>query len=164
MLPSIDLKQQLSNIDAAFRAETNNLKALLLAKLAILELGGWTEECIDKIVTDFVNARALTSKQKIINKLKKVYGFGYENDFRQMIVELVGAVGFERIESRLGSQCQHLETALSRLKEQRNQCAHTFTKPSSSIDAPSIAISLLATIETGLTAFDAELNKILLQP
>lgn len=164
MLSITELRQRLVDLDAAYTAETDTVKALLLAKLAALEVGGWTEECIDKIVIDFLDARNPRCKAKVLERLKAVYGFRYGNEFRSMMVELVGVIGFEKIEDRLSLQCQQLESALSELKQSRDKCAHTYTKPTMAIDGPTKMIGLLTKIESGLAAFNAELQMIRLQP
>lgn len=164
MLASTDLRQRLVDIDKDYAAETDTVKALLLAKLAALEVGGWTEECIDKIVNDFLDVRNPRCKVKVLERLGKVYGFRYGNEFRSMMVELVGVIGFERIEDRLSLQCQQLESALSELKQSRDKCAHTYTKPTMAIDAPTKMLELLTKIETGLAAFNIELQLVHLQP
>lgn len=164
MIPTTDLRQRLNDIDAAYVAETDIVKALLQAKLAALEVGGWTEECIDKIVLDFLNVRNPTCKAKVIERLNSIYGFQYNKEFRSIIVELVGVIGFEKIEGNMSLQCQQLESALAELKQSRDKCAHTYTKSTMAIDAPSKFINLLTKIEATLTAFSAELNTIQLQP
>jgi len=164
MLTATELQTRLHQIEQDYLAENDVMKALLLAKLATLEVGGWTEECIDKIVTDFLDNRMLRDKKTVIAKLQRTYGFKYNKDFRSIIVELVGVIGFEKIEDKLSLQCQQLETALDELKHSRDTCAHTYTKPSMTIDGPSKMIKLLTTIENALAAFCNELHKVQIQP
>jgi hypothetical protein len=164
MLSTTDLHVRLNDIEVAYLAETDTVKALLLAKLAALEVGGWTEECIDKIVTDFLDARRPRCRAKVMDKLNSVYGFQYGKEFRSMMVELVGVIGFEQIEDKIGLQCQQLESALAELKQSRDRCAHTYTKPTMTIDGPTKIIGLLNKIEAVLGVFCRELNRIQLQP
>lgn len=164
MIAAHDLRARLTDIETSYRTEADAVKALLWAKLAALELGGWTEECIDKIVMDFLDARNPSRKSKVVERLKTVYGFEYGKEFRSLVVELVGVIGFEQIENKIPLKCQQLETALAALKQSRDRCAHTYTKPSMAIDAPTKMIDLLTKIENGLTAFSLELQKIQLQP
>jgi len=164
MLHSTDLQELLNDMQAAYTTETDSVKSRLIAKTAAMEVGGWTEECIDKIVTDFVDARSLRSRSKVLDRLKNVYGFNYQKEFRSLMVELVGTIGFERVEDHLSLKCQQLESALAELKQSRDKCAHTYTKPTMAIDAPNKMSALLKTIAEGLAAFSAELNNIRLQP
>lgn len=160
MLPTSDLMTRLSDIERMYNSESDPIKVLMWAKLASLEVSGWTEECIDKIVKDYLDQKNPPSKQKIIDRLDKIYGFHYTSDFRGIWVSIIGNILFDRIEQAKQAECQRLETALNMLKKSRDISAHTYTKPSSSIDAPSIAISRLIQIETGLREFWNELQSI----
>jgi hypothetical protein len=148
---------RLHEIEVNYLAETDPVKALLWAKLATLEVGGWTEECIDKIVTDFVVAKAPPSKGKILDRLHALYGFQYKKEFRSILVEVIGTILLDKIETRIDLKCQQLESALAKLKESRDVSAHTYTKPDSAIDAPSVMIDLLRKIEAGLCAVRDEM-------
>jgi len=160
MLSITEIQERLKEIDSSYQKETDTVKALLWAKLAALEVGGWTEECIDKIITDFVVAKNPPSRDKILERLNKIYGFQYNKDFRMIVVEIIGSILFDSIESKIDLQCQQLESALAALKDSRDVSAHTYTKPDTSIDAPSKMLDLLNKISNGLTAFNAELYKL----
>lgn len=160
MLPTADILRRLQDLDESFQKETDTIKALLFAKLATLEVGGWTEECIDKIVTDFVHEKNPKSKAKIIQRLGDMYGFQYGKEFRSIIIELVGAILFDKIEAKIDLDCQRLQSALAELKKSRDVCAHTYTKAATPIDAPSKMIELLGKIESGLQAFNNELKAV----
>lgn len=160
MLPTTEIQQRLNEIELSYQNETDAVKALLWAKLAALEVGGWTEECIDKIVTDFVEAKNPPSKKKILERLRRIYGFQYAKEFRPIVVEVVGSVLFDKIEAKITLQCQQLQSALAELKSSRDVSAHTYTKPDSAIDAPSKMIDLLGKISRGLSAFNAELYQL----
>ena len=121
-------------------------------------------ECIDKIVIDFLDARNPRCRAKVLDRLNSIYGFQYGKEFRSIMVELVGVVGFEKIEDKLPLQCQQLESALAELKQSRDKCAHTYTKPTTAIDAPTKMLGLLAKIETVLKLFSAELHSVQLHP
>lgn len=157
MLPTTELQERLKEIDLSYMKETDPIKMQLWAKLAVLEVGGWTEECIDKIIMDFVLTKNPPSKDKILERLKKLYGFNYNGEFRLIVVEVIGSILFDTIESKIELKCQQLETALAQLKKSRDVSAHTYTKATSAIDAPSKMLDLLNKISTGLTAFNAEL-------
>ena len=160
MLPTIDIRTRLNDISSAYICEADTIKALLWAKLAALEVGGWTEECIDKIITDFVNVKNPPSKGKILDRLDKISGFKYSAEFRSIVVETIGTINFDWIESMIALDCQKLESALAELKSSRDISAHTYTKIDSAIDAPSKMIDLLNKIEIGLTKFNAKLYEL----
>lgn len=166
MLPINDLLSQLDDINIAFQKETNNIKSNMWAKLAALDVCGWIEECIDKIVEDFLSVRNLSAdnKKKVEARVKKINGFSYDDHFRPLMIELVGVIGFEKIEHNLSNQCTRLKSHLKDLKTKRDRYAHTFTKPLPTPDAPSLIISRLRDIEADLSAFNTELKKIELKP
>lgn len=87
MLSITEIQGRLKEIDHSFQNETDPVKALLWAKLAALEVGGWTEECIDKIITDFVLKKNPPSKDAILERLNKIYGFHYSKEFKTIVVE-----------------------------------------------------------------------------
>lgn len=160
MLSITEIQERLKEFDLSYLKETDPIKMQLWAKLAVLEVGGWTEECIDKIITDFVVKKNPPSKDRILERLNKIYGFHYNSEFRTIVVEIIGSILFDRIESKINLQCQQLETALAELKKSRDVSAHTYTKPTSSIDSPTKMLNLLGKISIGLTAFNAELYKL----
>lgn len=157
MLPTAEIDQRLLEIDGSYQSETDPIKALMWAKLACLEVSGWTEECIDKIVSDYLDLKNPVSKQKVMDKLKNTWGFRYSKEFRSIMVEMIGSILFDQIESRISLECQQLQSALSDLKNSRDVSAHTYTKQNTSIDAPSKMINLLGKISAGLAAFEIEL-------
>jgi hypothetical protein len=160
MIKSTKLKDLLNEIDTAYQQETDNNKALLWAKMAIIEVGGWTEECID----DFLNAYIDSKNPNCKNDLKKIiennYGFDYTKNFKNICVQILGNLIFEKIENKISLDCQKLKSALSCLKSNRNQCAHTHILNHRAIDAPHVSLSQLNDIEVGLKKFVAELKKI----
>ena len=155
MLPTGDILDRLRDFDRSCQGETERVKALLWAKLAAIEVGGWTEECIDKLVKDFVNVKNPPSKAKILERLERLYGFQYSREFRTIWVDIIGTILFDKIESKLGVECEKLESALNELKRSRDVSAHTYTKPDSRIDGPTRMIDLLQKIEAVLIKFNA---------
>jgi hypothetical protein len=160
MLPTTDLYTRLHEIESSYLAETDPVKMKLWAKLAALEVGGWTEECIDKIVEDYLNLKNPPSKDKILKRLEKIYGFHYVTDFKGIWITIIGSISFDKIETSKSVECQRLESALNALKKARDTSAHTYTKANTPIDAPSKIISHLQQIEIGLSMFWSELLTI----
>jgi hypothetical protein len=158
MLSTTEILARLYEIDNAYQAETDDIKALLWAKLAALEVGGWTEECIDKIVKDYLNLKNPPSKRKILSRLDNIYGFQYSKEFKSIWIEIIGNILLDKIEAKIDLDCQRLESALNELKRSRDISAHTYTKQDSNIDAPSKIIDLLRRIEVGLMKFKSEVE------
>jgi hypothetical protein len=160
MLPTNEIYDRLDEINTAYQSEKDTIKALLWAKLAALEVGGWTEECVDKIVKDFVETKNPPSKAKIMEQLGKISGFQYSRNFRSIWIEIIGTILFDQVESKIALQCQKLESALNELKRSRDISAHTYTKQDSNIDAPSKIIDLLKKIESGLACFNSAVYEL----
>jgi hypothetical protein len=160
MLSTADLRNRLIEIENEYSKETDPIKMLLWAKLALLEVSGWTEECIDKIVKDYLAIKNPPSKQKILEKLNRIYGFHYASEFKGIWVTIIGNILFDKIEQAKPAECQKLESALNMLKKSRDVSAHTYTKTTSAVDAPTIAISRLQQIESGLLEFWNELLNV----
>jgi hypothetical protein len=157
-----DLLKRIDEIDKCYLSETDTIKSLLWAKLAVLEVSGWTEEFIDEMIIDYINSKIsnVTSKELIMEKLKNISGFNYKKDFRAIWILIIGSINFDKIESIINIQCQQLESALNNLKKIRDQNAHTFVKPTFIIDAPSKTKVTLQQIENGLNTFKTELLKL----
>ena len=164
MLDSTDLRSLLSHIFESHQREQDPVRTLLWAKMAVMEVGGWTEDCVDKIITERASDLGLTSCKPLQERVKRTHGFGYSDHFRPLIVELVGNVGADRVEQRLLAERERLKMALAELKQARDTRAHTHIRARSQIDAPSKAIDLLNKIERELNAFSRELAQIELKP
>lgn len=160
MISSAEIIPRLQNIETQFQSETDPIKALLLAKLAVLEAGGWTEECLDSVVEDYLLVKNPVSKDKITEKLKRVYGFSYSAEFKGIWITIIGHLCFDKIEASIPVECQHLESALNGLKILRDVSAHTYMKYTTTLDSPRNVITKVQQIETGLNHFITILNTL----
>jgi hypothetical protein len=160
MIDSTGLKLLLNDIELLYQCETNPNKALLWAKIASLEVGGWTEECIDDILNAYIDFINPLCKTDLKDKLKRVYGFHFSTDFRNICVQILGNLMFEKIQNRIPLECQQLESALNMLKTNRDKYAHTHSINKSPIDSPQNSIRYLNQIEKGLKQFFKEIKKI----
>ena len=160
MINSFGLKKLLGDIDIYYQHEINNNRALLWAKMAIIEVSGWTEECIDNILKTYIDSVNPNCKTALLDKIDKVYGFHYSSNFKKICVEILGNIMFEKIEKKIPSECQKLESALNELNKTRNICAHTHILSNKPIDAPQKSMLKQKEIETGLKKFIVELKKV----
>lgn len=153
MLPSAIIISRIDELESLYLAETDPVKMKLWAKLAAIEAGGWVEECIDVIVKDYIAMKVTKSKPEIESRLDKLWGFKYNTEFKTIWCSMIGCICFDKIESSIPMDCQRLETSLNALKVQRDGIAHTYTKASTAIDAPSKIKSYVISIESGLNQF-----------
>lgn len=152
------IRSNLSAISSRYTRAKLPKESEFLSKLAILELCGWIEVSIDdlmdryskRIIKDSANLR------KIAEKVKKTSGFGYENNFAPLIVEIIGRAGLERIERSIDPNVlAPFISELNSLKVKRNSLAHTYTRGATQhYDAPSVTISSFQIIAAGLKAYD----------
>lgn len=155
----------LSIINRLYNNTSSPKEALFYSKLAILELCGWIEESMDVIVKNYANRTVRDSnnlkflEEKII---KTTYGFDYHNNFRKMLMQVIGLVGLETIESRVEpNKLQRMKSALGALKGQRDDVAHTHIKSITlRIDAPSVTKQRFMDVYEGLKNFEHELKRL----
>lgn len=165
MLSTQDVELNLQALDIQYRAATTTPReAELCSKLAVLELGGWTEQAMDQIVSDCSSRRLINASnrkfctEKIIGK---TYGFEYQKHFRSMLLHLVGLINVEKIESQLnGAKFAQLKAALGSLKIIRDPAAHTHVQAATlTLNAPSVTLSQLKFIRDGLDDIDRVMRK-----
>lgn len=162
MLLVNDLLNSLNVLDALYLDATTSLDKNFFCKLAVLELGGWTEQAMDLVISECSMRQLIEQNNKdycssqIINR---TYGFEYNSHFRGMMMRLVGLIHLERIESVAdGATIAGLRSALSTLKTWRDPAAHTYISGTTpQMTAPSVVISKVAPIVAGLTEIEHQL-------
>lgn len=165
MVDKSSILRNLSIISRLFDKTSNPKEALFYSKLAILELCGWIEESMDDVVKNCGN-RKLRNSHNIVflekDIIKKVHGFDYNNNFRKMLMQVIGLIMLETIESRVDqTKLQHMQAALNALKSQRDPVAHTHIKGVTiRIDAPSVTKQRFMDVYEGLKSFEHELKRL----
>jgi hypothetical protein len=88
--------------------------------------------------------------------VKKNFGFDYENNFRRMLIGVIGLVSFERMEQAVNqAKKDQLKSVLGSLKTVRNDQAHTHIRGvTTTINAPSWTIAQFSPVYEGLIEFD----------
>lgn len=149
----------LQAIHRSYLRATSQRESLFFSKLAILELCGWIEESMDDVVMRCAMRHLKEKHNRDYCRddfVKRTYGFDYHNNFRFMLIRLLGLVNVENIEARVNSSKRDSMTAaLSSLKTQRNTEAHTHVRGTTRIiNAPSVTIAQFQPLYDGLTEFD----------
>ena len=162
MLPDTDLKANLQALDQQYQATTSSRDAYFYCKLALIELGGWTEQAMDLLISECSSRNLLepANKQLCAEKIiGTTYGFEYKKHFRAMMMQLVGLVHVEEIEKQADAgKLARLQSALSTLKGLRDPAAHTHISGTTQHwNAPSFIIGQSAAIIDGL----AEIERVL---
>jgi len=165
MISKKQIQSNLSQIDNLYQKSIGIKKPLFYSKLATLELCGWIEESMDDIVQNCAK-RHLTKEQNLtfVNKtiIKHTYGFDYENNFRDMLIQVIGIINTERLERKLNpANFDILKSTLGSLKERRDSQAHTYVKGTTPhIDAPSITQGHFQKIYVGLKEVESRIRKM----
>ncbi|MCJ8320951.1 MAG: hypothetical protein HRT52_20000 [Colwellia sp.] len=152
------IKKSLTEIDILYRRDVTGAHATHYAKLAHLELCGWIEQAQDKIVetssSRFINDT--DHKRDIKNIIKKNSNMDYSNNFKKMLIEVIGRCGVEKLEKKVSTLNKDiLESELLTLKNTRNAHAHTHTKECTmTLDSPGTNIVRFERIFTALKDYE----------
>lgn len=118
----------LKRLEKTFEATKSPIDQRYLSKVALIELCGWIEEELDKLMLKF-GERCLkgteyeTKYEKIVTD---VFGFNYDKHFRRMLVQLLGMHGANLVEKKVGLKTySQLKSTLGTLKKNRDSLAHT---------------------------------------
>lgn len=159
------LNDNLQRLDKLYNESSNKKDTVFHSKLALLELCGWIEESMDNIVAVYAKKKLkLDSFKKLHVKIvDNNYGFKYKENFRPMIIQTIGIMQAEKLESQLNKsgKIDILSGQLGALNKLRNDAAHTFIKGTTkSYDAPSSIISRFQIIYPILVEIDKEFRKL----
>ena len=143
MVNKSTIARNLRELDSRYQRKSRNPRdPLYFSKLALMELCGWVEGTMDRIVRDY--ARRHLSDPNNLSYLERIVrrtsGFSYDNHFRDMLIRAIGLVKVEELENALNPiKFQLLKSSLETLSEQRNSAAHThLVNVTQSLLAPSV--------------------------
>ncbi|WOD43475.1 hypothetical protein [Hwangdonia lutea] len=150
MILKRDIKTLLRELDSYYNAEPHP-RSTHYSKLALMELCGWIEESLDKIARRCVKNKILTTQYEDImdSIVKNNYGFNYKRNFRKMMLQTIGVVKMEKLETQLNNtgKIGLLNATLDNLTIERNKAAHsTNAGVMLTFQAPSITLNQLEQI------------------
>jgi hypothetical protein len=165
MIAKSYLLKNLETLDKLYNSSTSVIKGLFYSKLAILELCGWIEESMDDVVRTCGNRRIKDKSNKTFLEdtiIKKTYGFEYDKHFRDMLINVIGLVGVEKLEKKIDSKkLAILRATLTSLKTFRDNEAHTHLKGvTKRLNAPSVTKAQFLLVYEGLKEIDDKLRII----
>lgn len=161
MVAITNITTTIDELDALYDA--NPTQATYFSKLALIELCGWIEQTMDSVIKDHSTGKIIEADNiNYLDKqiIKRTFGFHYEDNFRLMLMKLVGLITLEQIEIKLTvtGDLPVLSSQLEILKKKRNDAAHTaITGVTLNYDAPSIVKGYLNTIHPILSKIENEL-------
>lgn len=165
MITKSTINNNLISLNAKYKRTRSNMESLFYSKLAVLELCGWIEESMDDVILRCAR-RHLQKTENIDftqnNIIKLTYGFDYKKHFRKMLIQMMGLINVERIESKVDPLIRNnLLSTLGNLKTSRNCVAHTHIKGTTLIiDSPSITLSRFKHVYDGLKEFESVIRNI----
>jgi hypothetical protein len=159
MIAKTSILFNLTSLNRSYQKAKTTKDAQFFAKLAILELCGWIEESMDQIVLSCSrkHLKEATNRSYCEKEfVNRTYGFDYQNNFRFMLVRLLGLIVVEKLERWMDSSIRgKMVSALSTLKQQRDSEAHTHLKGMTRIiNAPSVTIAQFQPVYDGLRELD----------
>jgi len=164
MISKTQIKKNLTRLHKLYLTSPDILNGEFYSKLAILELCGWIEESMDDIVTRCLNRKIINAKYKnpVVYVIKKNFGFEYEPHFSNMLRQVIGVIGVEKLERKVdSSKFVKMCSALSSLKTCRDKQAHTHTiGVTRLLNAPSWTLGQFQIIYEGLKEMDTTLIRI----
>jgi len=141
----------LENLEDLYNSALNSPNpqdATLFSKLALLEYCGWIEESMDDIAKRAVKykIRTLHFQQIFKDRVEGIHGFLYKKHFRTMLIQTMGIVEMEKLQTFLSStnQLGILDSQLETLKAHRDKAAHTWIGVMNTYPAPSLSIYSLS--------------------
>lgn len=153
-------------VDRYDSEEATSKDQYLYAKLAVIEVCGWIEECMDDMVLDMSDRhiRRPRNVRIVQQEVNRIHGFRYNAHFRRLLTWIAGSVNVEKLEARLDpAKFQRLISELDSLATVRNQLAHTHTSFSPNfpnVEAPLRIRQRFDGVLSGLQDIETELNLI----
>lgn len=165
MISKSTISKNLKSLDSKYRRTNSSMESLYFSKLALMELCGWIEESMDDVIfrCAYRNLREQENRDFTnVRIIKPTYGFEYKKHFRKMLIELIGLINVERIESKVDPvKKQNLKSVLGSLKVSRDRVAHTHIKGITRvIDSPSITLHRFNHVYAGLKEYEAVIRNM----
>ena len=166
MLPEIDIRNNLAEIERLFNTSTGTVHPQLFAKLAIIEASTWIEIFIDDIFKELYTSKLNDPEDVKSYKdlIQGTNGFEYKKYIRNRLMkDLYGWIKIERIETKLSGNGDYLQmkSSIKSLTDARNACAHEpILGTTPTLIAPSVTINYFNEILVGLKVLRKELKKI----
>ena len=164
MVDKTQIENNLTQINALFQKHIGDNEAPYYSKLAIIEACGWIEESMDDIIRGCAKKHLKETKNlNYVEKLvKHTYGFHYEDNFRDMLIQIIGIIKLEILEQIIDRyKFTQMTSSLGALKQRRDDLAHTYIKGTTpTIDAPSWTEKRFQYVYEGLRDIEHHINEM----
>jgi hypothetical protein len=165
MIAKSNIERSLKSFNRLYKTSIDPRMSLFYSKFAIIELCGWIEESMDEIILKS-SKRLLKNQAHLIDVekvfIKRNYSFEYGNNFKSVLMRVIGLKEIEKIESLMSpANLTLLQSTLDNLKKIRDRIAHThITGSTLTIDAPTITINNFNNVYTSLKEYERILKKL----
>ena len=164
MVKKTGIQSNLNQIEKLYQKYTVGRRGLYFSKLAIIEACGWIEESMDDIIRGCANKHLKEPKnlRSVENLVKRTYGFHYEDNFRDMLIHIIGIIKLEILEQIFDQhKFTQMTSSLGVLKQRRDELAHTYIKGTTpTIDAPSLTKNRFLNVYEGLKDVESSIRKM----
>ena len=156
--------QTIKSLDCLYNQTSDTNLKTYYSKLALLELCGWIELAMDDIILCCLR-RCLKNQdyiKHVKSEVKKNSAFDYENNFRNLLIKVVGLMNFEKLERKINPlSLVTLKATLDKLKPLRNSHAHTYLKGCTQVlNAPSVTKGDFIVVFNALKDYERTLKKL----
>jgi hypothetical protein len=161
MLPKQPIKDLLDELKTLYDSTSDSNHKVYYSKLALIELCGWIELCIDEILETYIDLKLNLPVNIALaktNYIKQTYGFEYDRNLRPLLIKIIGLINVENIEEILefdSGTFTLLKAQLNNLVSLRNQAAHTtIVGVTHTYQAPNAILTNLNNIHVHLTKLE----------
>lgn len=165
MFPSKTVQDNLQTLTGLFAAAViagDPKVANFYSKLAIQEVCGWTEECMDEILNAHKDRMGLTkseNRDSATGIIESQHGFTYEKHFRKTIKRIIGIFEFDRLEEMFDEEIFfYFNEAIKSLATERNSISHTSIESTPRLTTPSTCVVYFRYIKRGLFEIEDQLE------
>ena len=164
MLPKQPIKDLLDELRILYDSTSDSNHKVYYSKLALIELCGWIELCIDEILENCIDLKLNLPTNINLAKntyVKNTYGFEYDRNLRPLLIKIIGLINIEHVEDLLefdNGTFTLLKAQLNNLVSLRNQAAHTtIVGVTHTYQAPNSIITNLNNVHSYLTKLELTL-------
>ena len=165
MVAQYEIEKSLKRLEANFDLSNSPVDQRYLSKVALIELCGWVEEEVDKLMLKYGKKclKGTEFSTKYEEVVLNVYGFDYERHFRKMLVQLFGMYGTYHVEQSVGDALRiQLKSVLGGLKTRRDKLAHHQLKGQTAhLMGFSVLLNNQKIIYSALTSYEQAIKKYL---
>lgn len=162
MLSRLSVDKNIEYCEELFSRTEDPIKKLFLVRMALLEVCGWIEECLDEIYSYNPRNNPIGQYKIMEEHIKKLYSFEYQKIMRSISLSIGVFNAYlleERIKVKFPDKHARFKASLNSLVSYRNEYAHKNTEACTSTVGFSSLREHLNNIYLGLRFLDCSVRK-----